>query len=221
MNYKIFLLTAILFTSTQTIISAQKSNNEVIATIALMNPKSPKPIVVIKRNKNKNKITARESEKLYKNDLLTVPKISKLKIKIVCRYNGYAYQLTPGLDSSVNNNCPTSPPTPPRRPPTPPPCGGGFCPLGEGTDYSIPFSDLDDSRIKRISTELKKIISEGSQSPFVYRNLGEAYVDLAQFEQAEPLFLKAIQLAKASRDMEELTAAQTRLNELYKLLGKK
>jgi tetratricopeptide (TPR) repeat protein len=219
MNYKIFLLTAILFTSTQAIIYAQKSNNEAIATIALMNPKSPKPIVVIKRNKKK--MTARESEKLYKNDLLTVPKISKLKIKIVCRYDGYAYELTPGSDSSINNNCPTSPPSSPTpKLPLPGDCGAGFCPSGGGTN-SIPFSDLDDSRVKRISAELKKIISEGSQSPFVYRNLGEAYVDLAQFEQAEPLFLKAIQLAKASGDKEELTAAQTRLNELHKLLGKK
>ena len=68
---------------------------------------------------------------------------------------------------------------------------------------------------------LKALAEDTSQAAAVYRTLGDLYRQIGLNLLAEARYLKAVELAKAARDVEGQAAVQAGLGEVNAELGKK
>jgi len=73
--------------------------------------------------------------------------------------------------------------------------------------------------IAAATKHLEAAVARGSQTATVYCLLGDLYARVKLFHSAEDNYLKALQLGKATNDIEEQAIAAARLGEVYNLLG--
>jgi hypothetical protein len=74
--------------------------------------------------------------------------------------------------------------------------------------------------ISEIIKILESLVKDGSQTPQVYRKLGDIYLKQGLLELAQPRYETAVRLARATQDTKELEAAQTGLEQVIAGLKK-
>jgi tetratricopeptide (TPR) repeat protein len=85
--------------------------------------------------------------------------------------------------------------------------------------YSI-YTNENNNLIAEIIERLETLVREGSQTPKVYRILGDIYLQQGLLDFAKRRYEKAVELATNIKDTEELTAAQDRLTQINAELEK-
>lgn len=87
--------------------------------------------------------------------------------------------------------------------------------------YTLALSDLyiqNDLRAEAIAL-LEATLDKGIQTTALYRQLGNLYVHIGIPNLAEATYLKAVELARASGDIEAQILAQNRLGEVYEAMS--